>query len=170
MDLLRVIAAARGVRAVAAFALALAAGCSPAGAQPSTSSGLTPPAGWTELPEIAAAAAAALRADGVTLEGSEAWGEPARGCYAVWLALRGPHAAAAQVLAGLEAQGITLADVVKPETADGIATARFEKAPYRGRLRARASAGRLVALACFANEREPASCEAPCTTLLGGLP
>lgn len=160
MDLLRLSALA-----------CLVVACRPAGAQPSASSGLTAPEGWISLPEVAAAAAAAAaRDDGLTVEGSEAWGEPARGCYAVWLALRGPRAAAAQVLSGLEAEGLALTDTVQPETPDGIATARFEKAPFRGRLRARTSAGRVVTLACFANEREPTSCEAPCTTLLGGLP
>lgn len=158
--------------------VALAA-CGQAGAQPSATSGLTAPAGWIALPEIATAAATAAKGGGVTVDGAEAWGEPARGCYGVWLALHGEGASAEQVLAGLAGQAVTIRDVVKPETGDGVVALGFEttKAPgtsvlgsYRGRLRARIAADKISALACFANEREPNACEGACTTLLGGLP
>jgi len=59
--------------------------------------------------------------------------------------------------------------VVAPETADGIVALSFEKGAHRGRLRARIAAGKITAVACFANEREPAACDAACTGLLGGL-
>ena len=159
--------------------LASLAACSQAGAQPSATSGLTPPAGWIAMPEIATAAATAAKGGGVTVDGAEAWGEPARGCYGVWLALRGEGASAEQVLAGLAGQPITTRDVVKPETGDGIVALGFDttRAPgsavrgnYRGRLRARIAAGTITALACFANEREPNACEGACTALLQGLP
>ncbi len=151
------------------------AACGQAGAQPSATSGLTAPAGWIAIPEIATAAATAAKGGGVTVDGAEAWGDPARGCYGVWLALHGEGASAEQVLAGLGTQPITLRDVVKPETGDGIVSLGFETAKtpgtaYRGRLRARIAAGKITALACFANEREPLACEGACTTLLGGLP
>lgn len=158
--------------------VALAA-CGQAGAQPSATSGLTPPIGWIAIPEIAAAAATAAKGDGVTVDGAEAWGDPARGCYGVWLALRGDGISAEQVLAGLGRQPITLRDVVKPESGDGIVAIGFEttaapggsmRSTYRGRLRARIAAGKITALACFANEREPIACDGACTTLLGGLP
>ena len=69
--------------------------------------------------------------------------------------------------------------MVVPESGDGVVAMSFETtaAPgssvhgaYRGRLRARIAAGKITALACFANEREPAACESACTALLGGLP
>jgi hypothetical protein len=158
--------------------LSLAA-CGQAGAQPSATSGLTPPAGWIAIPEIAAAAATAAKGGGVTVDGAEAWGDPARGCYGVWLALHGEGASADQLLAGLAGQPVTVRDVVKPETGDGIVSLGFDSttAPgtsvrenYRGRLRARIAAGKITALACFANEREPNACDGACTTLLGELP
>lgn len=158
--------------------LSLAA-CGQAGAQPSATSGLTPPAGWVAIPEVATAAVTAAKGGGVTVDGAEAWGDPARGCYGVWLALRGEGASAEQVLAGLGTQPMTIRDVVKPETGDGIVSLGFEtaKSPdpkvrgmYRGRLRARIAAGTITALACFANEREPSACDGACTALLGGLP
>ena len=65
-------------------------------------SGLTPPAGWQALPEIATAVGAAARAEGVTVDGAEAWGEPAMGCYAAWVSLHGDGATSQQVMKGLE--------------------------------------------------------------------
>ena len=149
--------------------VALAA-CGQAGAEPSATSGLTPPAGWTAIPEIATAAATASKGDGVIVDGAEAWGDRARGCYGVWLALHGDGASTEQVLAGLATEPITTTNVVKPESGDGLVAMSFTSGSYRGRLRARIAAGKITALACFANEREPAACEGPCTTLLGGLP
>jgi len=149
--------------------LALAA-CGQAGAQPSATSGLTAPVGWIAIPEIATAAATAAKGDGVTIDGAEAWGDPARGCYGVWLALHGDGASAEQVLAGLTTEPITTTNVVKPESGDGLVAMSFTRGVYRGRLRARIAAGKITALACFANEREPIACDGACTTLLGGLP
>ncbi|MCX5745253.1 MAG: hypothetical protein NT062_22480 [Proteobacteria bacterium] len=154
-------------------ALALA-GCASAASQPAPptrTSGLGVPAGWQALPELATAVGTAARADGVVVEGSEAWGEPARGCYAAWIALRGSDAALGivdDVLAGITREQITVSEVVRP-TGDGLLALAFARAPYRGTLRARLEHGRIVALACFANDREPASCAAACSTLLGGV-
>ncbi|MBA3394230.1 MAG: hypothetical protein H0T89_16400, partial [Deltaproteobacteria bacterium] len=82
---------------------AAAAGCGKAGAQPpDVASGMKPPAGWQALPDVAAAARTALGT--VRIEGVEAWGEPARGCYAVWMSVRGSGGAQAignQILASL---------------------------------------------------------------------
>jgi hypothetical protein len=144
--------------------------CGQAGAQPTETSGLKPPPGWQPLPALATSARAVLAATQIRVAGFEAWGEPARGCYAVWLALQGEGASSQQVIEGIEGEQIELRDVVKPEGSDGLVAATFIKAPYRGRLRARIAAGRITALACFANEREPAACQGPCTSLLGGLP
>lgn len=149
--------------------LALAA-CGQAGAQPTATSGLTAPVGWIAIPAIATAAATAAKGDGVTVDGAEAWGDPARGCYGVWLALHGDGASAEQVLAGFATEPITTTNVVKPDTGDGLVAMSFTRGVYRGRLRARIAAGKITALACFANDREPIACDGACTTLLGGLP
>jgi hypothetical protein len=147
------------------LALIALAGCSPAGAQPSAASGITPPAGWQALPQLAKQVADATKATG-----SEAWGEPARGCYAVWFTVTGSGANADAILAGLAAEKIATSNVVTPESGDGMVAVSFTKASYAGRLRARIAGETVTALACFANQREPESCEAPCTTLLGALP
>lgn len=154
------------------FALGALASCGQAGAQASTaSSGITPPAGWQALPEVAKAASDAAKADGVTVA-SEAWGETARGCYAVWLKVSGGGVAVEQVLAGIASETIDTTDVVKPATEDGtgILSLAFTSGAYKGRLRARVEASAITALACFANEREPIACESACSTLLGSLP
>jgi hypothetical protein len=146
------------------LALAASSACSRAGAQPTpapeASSGVKVPAGWTALPTLATRT-------GVPL--AEAWGDPARGCYAVWFRLQGSGATADAVLAGLAAEQFTTSDLVKPE-GDGIVAATFAKGAYTGRLRARIAGGAITALACFANRREPKGCDAACTAVLGALP
>ena len=150
------------------------AACGPAGAQPTAPtnapSGITAPAGWSALPELAKSVADATKAEGVTVDGVEAWGETARGCYAVWLSLAGSGANADAVIAGLAAEKLATSSVVKPEATDGVTSLAFAKPPHTGRLRVRTQGGKLAAIACFANQREPASCDAPCTTLLGAIP
>lgn len=120
------------------------------------------PPGWKPMPSIANAVAAASKADRV-----QAAGDPASGCYAVWLEVHGgkaePAALADEILAGMT--GISVHDVVRPG-ADGVMTLGFERAPYRGTLRATLAAGSISAIACFANAREPARCEATCAKVL----
>jgi hypothetical protein len=147
------------------LALIALAACNPAGAQPSAASGITPPAGWQPLPALAKQVADATKATG-----SEAWGDTARGCYGVWFTLQGSGANADAILAGLAAEKIATSNVVTPESGDGMVAVSFTKPPYAGRLRARIAGGSITALACFANQREPKSCESPCTALLGALP
>ncbi|MEP7128747.1 MAG: hypothetical protein ABI729_07760 [Chitinophagales bacterium] len=148
--------------------------CGQAGAQPTAPSpapsGITAPAGWAAQPEIAQAVRDATKAEGVTVDGVEAWGETARGCYAVWFALAGSGATADAVIAGLAAEKLATSNVVKPESGDGITAVTFAKPPYTGRLRVRTIDGKLTGIACFANEREPMACDAPCTSLLGAIP
>lgn len=154
--------------------LALAA-CGSAGAQPEATgqtSGIAPPAGWQAMPPVAAAARTAAGASGVVVDGAEAWGEPAMGCYALWIALRGSGGGGAeeltrQILDGLAAESIMTTEV-KPAT-DGVLALTLERAPYRGQLRARLDEGRIAALACFANQRERAACEPGCRALLGAV-
>lgn len=151
----------------------LVAACGQAGAQPSATSGIAAPAGWTALPELASAVGAATRTESVAVDGVEAWGETARGCYAVWFTLHGSGATADAVLASLATEQLATSDVVKPESPesrDGVVAVTFAKPPYKGRLRVRLVEGKLTALACFANQREPKTCEAPCTLLLGAIP
>ena len=160
--------------------LAALSACGPAGAQPEpvgastvNASGIHPPAGWQALPSVAAAARTAAGAGGVTVDGVEAWGDPAMGCYAVWLALHGagggPEALAEQILAGLAAEKVTASEVVQPGS-EPVLVATLERAPYRGKLRARLGDGRISALACLANPREPLACAAACAPLLGAVP
>lgn len=125
---------------------------------------ITPPAGWRALPKVAAAIADGAKADGVTIEASLAWGDPARGCFATWLALRGSGAATAdQVVASLA--GVTTHDVA---TSAGAVTLAFEHAPFRGTLRATFDGDAVRASACFGDGREPLACDAACATMIGG--
>jgi len=177
-----------------AVALVAVVACRPAGAEPARRDAAERPAGWTQLAPIAAAAAAAAQAEGVTIDAVDAWGEPALGCYAVWLALHGgttgAPALADQVLgsfrdaartrdgaertrvgaaaaAGSQA-AISLDEVVKPSEPEGMLAFSFARSPYRGRVRAQLGGGRVTAVACFGNQREPAVCEATCTRVLQG--
>ena len=116
----------------------------------------------------------------MAVDGVEAWGETSRGCYATWFALHGkggaPDAMAEQLVRGLKIEpallGILVHDVVKP--APGAASVStplgFDRGAYRGRLRASlAKDGKLAALACFWNQREPVACEQACTGLIGSM-
>jgi hypothetical protein len=140
------------------------------------------PAGWKPLPAIASAVRAAATADGVAVDATDAWGEPARGCYSVSIELHGAlHGAPAdapaladQVLASLPAPitspgGGELSELVRPSGPDGILAFRFASPPYRGRLRARLGRGRIAAVACFFNQREPLACDAACTGVLAAV-
>jgi hypothetical protein len=143
-------------------------------------SGLTPPAGWTALPTLATAASEAAKAGKIAVDGVEAWGEPARGCYATWISLRGGGGAAdvmatelVKSLSGEPAlMGIVVRDVVKPAAGatSGVLALTFERGLFRGKLRAQlANDGKLAALACFWNLREPVACAAACDGLLGSM-
>jgi hypothetical protein len=127
---------------------------------PPTGSAVTPPAGWMPLPQLASAAKAQI--DGAS---ADAWGEPAMGCYAATLAFaqRGTTKA---LLADVQ-KAVTIHDVVAPTTRAGVLALSFDKAPYKGRVRATLDGKTVNALACFWNEREPAACEAACTALIG---
>ena len=123
------------------------------------------PAGWSEMPDMAGAIAAAAH---VGTGDVHAWGEPARGCYAAWLGVAEAAGSDAVERDLRGVAGLTVHDVAHP--APGEIALAFERAPYRGRLRAATGGTRLTALACFWNEREPAACAAACAKLLGGAP
>jgi hypothetical protein len=127
------------------------------------------PTGWVHLPTMAAAVATAVGTDGAASSiAIDAWGEPAAGCYAVWLELRGTAgdapALADQVLSGMT--GITIGDLVRPTALAEELSFSFARPPYRGRLRAHLGLGRITAAACFGNEREPVACDTSCTRVL----
>jgi hypothetical protein len=135
-------------------------------------SGITAPAGWRTMPELATAVRTA--AVDVTVSGSEAWGEPAMGCYATWLAVHAggaaPDAMAQQLLDRIAAEKIEVRDVVKPTAGAETGTLSFglARAPYHGRVRAELDRdGRVTALVCFWNQREPHACETACAALIG---
>jgi hypothetical protein len=155
-------------------------------AEAAPGSGVHVPASWRALPELAAAVASAGHASA-----SEAWGDPAAGCYATWLAVVGAPVAADAILAEVQrdAPGITLTDLVEPQGPGKLAFAFDytalpsgsaaghsgavigDRAPYRGRVRATvAGDGAIAALACFWNDREAAACAVACTGVLGSLP
>jgi hypothetical protein len=156
-------------------AVALVA-CTAAGADPAPAPSALPgsPASWKALPTIAHAVASAAAADGVTVDAADAWGDPAVGCFALRLAIHGGAAATDalvdQVLAGQAGQKITFTDVVKPAAGQDVLAFGFARAPYRGRVRARLTGGKITAMACFGNQREPVACDATCTHMLQGAP
>jgi hypothetical protein len=163
------------VRLIALASCALAGACaqSQAAPQAAATSGIVAPRGWQAAPALATAAGDAAKASAVTVAGAEAWAEPARGCYALWLSLAGSagaiDAAADELVAALAKSGVTTREVVKPVAGEhGTLALAFERAPYHGKLRAElASSGAIVALACAWNPREPAACEAACGALVG---
>lgn len=154
-----------------------AAGADPA-PPPSAPPGALPgsPASWKALPTIAKAVASATAADGVTVDAADAWGDPAAGCFALRLAVHGgaatTDALVDQVVAGLTAQAgkLTFTELVKPAANGDVLAFAFARPPYRGRVRARLASGKITAMACFGNQREPATCDATCTHMLQGAP
>ena len=133
------------------------------------------PKGWAVDSGLAKTAATAAAGDKITVLGSDAWSEPSRGCYAIWIDLAGSaspvDAAADQLLAALTNQKATLREVQKPAAGEtGTLALAFDRAPYHGKLRAElATTGEIRALACMWNQREPKACDAGCTSLLGAM-
>jgi hypothetical protein len=127
------------------------------------------PDGWRALPAIAEAVGAAAGEH----EAAAAWGEPAMGCYAASIALHGGGGAldamTKQVLDGLAAEHVVTSDVsAPPSDADrGALALAFARGDYHGRARVElARDGRVAALACFWNDREPVACAAACDKVL----
>ena len=158
------------LRLIAVCALAA---CSSADAQPPATSGIKPPSGWQAQPQIAKAAKDAF-GKSKNVDGVEAFGEPAMGCYMLWMSLRGSGSAkdvAEELVKGLvpdpkAKRKLEITDVVKPTAEEGVLSLAFASPPYKGRLRARLGKGKIVTLACFSSQREPAACESTCTTVL----
>ena len=122
----------------------------------------------------------------MTVDSADAWGDPALGCYAVQLAIHGgaadSGAIATQIVDGLGggvaglsgsaggASKLSFSEVVRPSDGSEVLSFTFARAPYHGRLRARLGAGRIAALACFGNQRDPARCDATCGRMLQSAP
>jgi len=150
------------------IALGALAACSRADAEPP---GLAVPKTWVKLPGIAEAVRTAAAGPKIEVVSADAWGERAMGCYAVRFEVRGHNkmsALADQIIAGIAAEKIVVKDIVKPPGA-GVLALAFERAPYRGRLRAQLAPDAITAVACFANQREPQACAAACDGVLGGV-
>jgi hypothetical protein len=165
------------LRMIALAAIALAGGCNAADATTVNplSATIAPPSGWTRLDSIATAARDAAAAGGATVRETEAYGDAARGCYAVRVWLEGRGASADVVVSGLtgipevgEAGQLTVTDVQRPEGQGGygLLRLRFARPGVEGRLSARILEPGVNALACFSTGREPAGCAAVCTTIL----
>ena len=157
------------LRVIALVALAC---CSRTEAAPSA---IAIPAGWKAAPELAKAAADAAKTDHVKVVASDAWSEPALGCYGMALRLEGGAAAidsaADQLVASVQKSGVTVSEVVKPagskDDAHGVLALKFANAKYHGVLRADlAKTGEVFAVACSWNQREPKTCAAACAKLV----
>lgn len=154
MDLVRL--------AALVVSLAMLASCGRAsGDTGKQASGLGAPVGWRALPEIAAAIGAKADLDGV-----EAWGEPAKGCYAVWIAARGGGDLAGELLTALATEKVATTEVTKPSGDTGVLAFTLERGAYRGKVRAQVETSGVTALACYHNQREPAACETTCAAFL----
>ncbi|MBK7073475.1 MAG: hypothetical protein IPH44_14350 [Myxococcales bacterium] len=128
---------------------------------------IAPAPGWQPLPAVATAATEAVGAAAL------AWGDPGRGCYAVVIGSRAvrqnPEDALAELGRGLaKVAGLTGWQI------DGLdARGAVARGPLTGALRATAvAAGNdavVVAAACVANAREPATCAAACQGVLAAF-
>jgi hypothetical protein len=87
-----------------------------------------------------------------------AWAEPARGCYAAAIEVKG-EAAADEIVPELAKLGVAAHDVV---TAEASVTFSFVRSPYQGHAQANFDAQGAGGRLCFWNEREPEACAAAC--------
>jgi hypothetical protein len=127
---------------------------------------LAAPKGWLVDEKLSASAASAAAGEKIEVLGSDAWSDASRGCFAIFLDLRGGATTTDDVVAAIANEKIQTREVLaKPDSL----TLTFERAPYHGKLAAKIAAGEIRALACMWNQREPKACEAGCATLLGEL-
>lgn len=130
-----------------------------------------------------------MTTDLVAVVASEAWSEPASGCYALWLRVLAPPAgadlAARQLVASIEDAGFAVRDVsVPPAGRGGVLKLGFATLLYRGLMRAvLAGDGELAhsssgagmratvidAVVCAWNQREPSTCAPACATFVGAV-
>lgn len=159
---------------IRAAALLVVVGCQAASAQQppappalALAGVITPAPGWQPLPAVATAAHEAVGAAAL------AWGDPGRGCYAVVIGSRATRQNPEDALAEL-GRGLTTVAGLTGWQVDGLdGRGTVTRGPLTGALRAAAlAAGRdavVVAAACVANAREPATCAAACQGVLAAF-
>ncbi len=134
--------------------------------------GVTIPAGWRPLAELAGALPAQASGAKVVLESRQGWGDPAQGCFAllqrVSAPARGFHLGRAQaaLLQALQATGFTAG----PNAAE----LPFVGHGVQGRMRSTTQPEAqdriaVVSLACFYNGREPDRCRPTCDAMLDSV-
>ena len=184
----------RGEAAAQSGSAAAPAAAAQSASAPAAAAKLAIPASWRELPEVVHAVDESLAAAKLLGAQVAAWGDPARGCYAIQLAAkeRGRHVA--QMEAGLRkgfgappapatgsaAAGSTgsaspASPATKPAAANPSSaelTLSLEK-PMPGSLRARirddGESTRLAAAVCFFHARYPEQCRRHCERALASL-
>ena len=123
-------------------------------------------AGWQPMPQLAARIAAAAHAGRATRRCVGRAGARLL-CGVASRVARGRRAREALSAGSRRREGHRRRRARRDASRPAWSRSRSRRAPYRGRLRARDRSRASTALACFWNEREPAACEAACTTLLG---
>jgi hypothetical protein len=148
------------------------------------------PASWQPMPDAIHAMEEQLASAKLGAVKVAAWGDPARGCYAVQLTAKEQGATLAEVAAGLR-KGFAVAAPTGggsavdagagagaappgPAANAGSAELQFEvKPPLAGTVRARlrddGAATRLAAAACFFHPRYPEQCRRHCERALASL-
>jgi hypothetical protein len=146
------------------------------------------PASWRPLPDAShameEALSGAMAGAKLTAVTVAAWGDPARGCYALQLSAKEQGVRLAEVAAGLRkgfgvatatGSGSALAGAsAAPPANAGSAELQFEvKPPLAGTVRARlrddGASTRLAAAACFFHPRYPEQCKRHCERVLASL-
>ncbi len=149
-----------------------AAAGSAVGARGQGIEGVTIPAGWRPLAELAGALPAHASGAQVVVESRQGWGDPAQGCFAllqrVSAPARGFHLGRAQaaLLQALQATGFTAG----PNAAE----LAFVGHGVQGRMRSTTQPEAqdriaVVSLACFYNGREPDRCRPTCDAMLDSV-
>ena len=139
------------------------------------------PTGWTTMPAIADAARVAVEAatPGVTTT-STAWADPAAGCYALWLRLRGnrpttlagERADLVRALAPFGVATLPPLDGAATSYAHAVAITLPDLAGDAQLTLTRDVHGivQLDAAACVHNAREPIACRKACLPLVRAMP
>ena len=124
------------------------------------------PEGWRELPELV------LETPGthVRVESRRAFGDPARGCFAVVQRLSGKgvrlEAARAALASGLRTRGLEVSGEGDELAIEGLGIEGRIRTALAGETGGRFAA---VSAACFYNGRQPDRCKLQCDALLDRL-
>jgi hypothetical protein len=143
-----------------------------AGARGQGVEGVTIPAGWRPLAELAGSIPAQASGAQVVVESRQGWGDPAQGCFAllqrVSAPARGFHLGRTQaaLLQAMQATGFT--------AGPNAAQLPFVGRGVQGRMRSSTQPQAedriaVVSLACFYNDREPDRCRPTCDAMLDSV-